>query len=245
MDSCQEKRIVRPLLWLRSAWVPYATALRWQKQQVESMWQSREKQPDRLLFLEHPSVYTVGRSGRLQDVLRREVGGISVPVVMTDRGGQLTYHGPGQLVAYLLRDLRPHALAAVRQHVYLLEEVVIRCLAQLDVSAQRDERHPGVWVGPAKIAALGVRIRQGITYHGVALNRDPALRYYEGIVPCGLPDRPVTSLAALGVAVAREPLEALLLQAFCDVFQYEVVDLPLKNVPTLPLSAESDPPCTP
>ncbi len=240
MDPCQEKRSARPLLWLRSAWVPYATALRWQKQQVEAMLQSPEKQPDRLLFLEHPSVYTVGRSGRLQDVLRRTGEGLTIPILMTDRGGQVTYHGPGQLVAYLLRDLRPHALAAVRQHVFLLEEVVICCLAQLGVSAQRDERHPGVWVGPAKIAALGVRIRQGITYHGLALNRDPALRYYAGIVPCGLPDRPVTSLAALGVAVTREALEALLLQAFCDVFQYDVVDLPLQTA--IP---ESDRSCIP
>ncbi|MBF0184976.1 MAG: lipoyl(octanoyl) transferase LipB [Magnetococcales bacterium] len=234
-----------PLYWLRSELVPYSTALRWQIQQVESMRLSKKKLTDRLLFLEHPSVYTVGRSGRLQDVLRVDAACAAVPVMMTDRGGQITYHGPGQLLAYLLRDLRPYALTAVRQHVFQLEEVVIRTLALLGLRGARDERHPGVWLAEGKLAAVGVRIRQGITYHGLSLNRAPDLSLYRGIVPCGLPDRPVTSLAALGVEISRERLETMLINAFCDVFHYEVIDLPHPAQGSTLESSEGEEACEP
>ncbi|WP_130473080.1 lipoyl(octanoyl) transferase LipB [Candidatus Magnetaquicoccus inordinatus] len=231
--------MAHPLLWLRSQQVHYAAALRWQKQQVEIMLNSPHKQPDRLLFLEHPSVYTIGRSGRLHDLLPHQNVCSTIPVLMTDRGGKITYHGPGQLVAYLLRDLRPHALMAARKHLFQLEEVVIRCLASLGLQAVREQQYPGVWVGDAKIAAVGVRIKQGITYHGISLNRDPDLRFYEGIVPCGLPDRPVTSLSCLGISLTREALEELLLTAFCELFQYEVVDLPMDTLAQTLALAES------
>ena len=194
-----------------------------------------------LLLLEHPSVYTVGRSGigrsgQWQDVFNtavvsgdssmRMANGLpgptipqqTIPIIKTDRGGKVTYHGPGQLVAYVVCDLRPHALAAVRQHVTRLEETAIQTLSAFGVFGQRDPQHPGIWVENAKIAALGVRIHHGIAYHGIAINRDPDLRFFKSIIPCGLVDRSVTSLTALGLEVSRVALEAQFLVAFRKVF---------------------------
>lgn len=170
-----------------------------------------------LLLLEHPSVYTVGRSGRQQEILP-QTSLQKIPVIRTDRGGKVTYHGPGQLVAYVICDLRPHALLAVRNHVTQLEETVLRTLAALGVAAHSEPKNPGVWVGKAKIAALGVKIHRGVAYHGIAINRDPDLRFFEGIIPCGLADRPVTSLANLGFNSDRISLEACFMSAFRDVF---------------------------
>ena len=170
-----------------------------------------------LLLLEHPPVYTVGRSGRQQDILR-QTSSKEIPVIQTDRGGKVTYHGPGQLVAYVVCDLRPHALLAVRNHVTQLEETVLRTLVSLGVVAHTEPKNPGVWVGNAKIAALGVKIHRGVAYHGVAINRDPDLDCFGDIIPCGLTDRPVTSLANLGLNIDRISLEACFISAFCDVF---------------------------
>ncbi|MBF0190296.1 MAG: lipoyl(octanoyl) transferase LipB [Magnetococcales bacterium] len=171
-------------------------------------------------LLEHDPVYTVGRSGQWGEILDA-----SIPVVETDRGGRVTWHGPGQTVGYVIRDLRPD-IHAVRAHVDKLEETVIRTLAGWGVVAEREAKNPGVWVGGEKIAALGVRIRHGVAYHGFAINRDPDLRAYAGIVPCGLPGRGVTSLARLGIEVTRVALEARLLAVFQEVFQVELVDEP-------------------
>lgn len=195
-----------------------------------------------LLLLEHPSVYTLGRSGQRQDILyttpvsaeiiakrdpstqttgtprNAHLARPTIPVIVTDRGGRATYHGPGQLVAYVVCDLRPHALTSVRKHVNRLEETAIQTLSALGIAAQRDPHNPGVWVKSAKIGAVGVKIDRGIAYHGLAINRDPNLRLFEGIIPCGLADRSVTSLAALGITVARAIFEAHFLTAFRDVF---------------------------
>ncbi|MBF0426689.1 MAG: lipoyl(octanoyl) transferase LipB [Magnetococcales bacterium] len=173
--------------------------------------------PNLLILTEHLPVYTMGRSGKPGEVLDPALAGTTIPVLETDRGGRVTYHGPGQMVAYVLLDLGPRA-HEVRQHVWRLEECALRTLAALGVRADRDPAGPGVWVGWAKIGALGVRIRRGVTAHGLALNRDPDLRHFSGIIPCGFVDRPVTSLAALGVTVTREQLEALFIEAFAEVF---------------------------
>lgn len=189
-----------------------------------------------LLLLEHPSVYTMGRSAQWQEFLNPEIvardypagfikksqGFIlpkkTVPVIKTDRGGRVTYHGPGQLVAYVVCDLRPHALAAVRRHVAQLEEVAIRTLGAFGIDGQRDQKNPGVWVEKAKIGALGIKIHQGIAYHGIAINRDPDLRFFDNITPCGLENRSVTSLGHLGITVSRATFEAQFLTAFQTVF---------------------------
>jgi len=162
-----------------------------------------------LIFTEHPPVYTIGTSGSDADVLTRQVDGDSIAVYPTGRGGEVTYHGPGQLVCYVVADLRQ--AQDLHRHVWRLEEMVIRTLADYGITAARDKRGIGVWVDGLKIAAAGVRCRKWITFHGIALNNHPNLRHFSGIVPCGMQDAPVTSMQKLGVVVERHDLEARLI----------------------------------
>ncbi|MBF0153051.1 MAG: lipoyl(octanoyl) transferase LipB [Magnetococcales bacterium] len=200
---------------IRHARQAYADSLAEQRQGVEAIL-ARES-PNLLILTEHPPVYTMGRSGRQAEILDTLPAGAAIPVLETDRGGRVTYHGPGQMVAYVLLDLASHA-REVRRHVWRLEESVIQTLAILGVTADRDPAGPGIWVGAAKIGALGVRIRRGVTSHGLSLNREPDLRHFSGIIPCGFADRPVTSLAALGHPVRREELEEVFIRVFEEVF---------------------------
>lgn len=152
---------------------------------------------DALWLTEHPPVYTLGLAGQREHVL--DARGIAV--VQSDRGGQVTYHGPGQVIAYLLIDLKRRDLK-VRELVRLIEAAVITTLAQYGVAGARQSGMPGVYVGGAKIAALGLKVRQGCCYHGLSLNVDMDLAPFAGINPCGYQGLQVTSLAALGVAAA-------------------------------------------
>ncbi|MBF0285780.1 MAG: lipoyl(octanoyl) transferase LipB [Magnetococcales bacterium] len=170
-----------------------------------------------LLLTEHPPVYTVGRRATPEEIVGVRFGEMTLPVVPTDRGGRTTYHGPGQSMVYVLRDLRPHPMA-VREHVHRLEGLAIAVLAGLGLRGERLPGLPGVWVEGEKIAALGVRVSRGVAYHGLSLNRDPELAHYAGILPCGLTGRRVTSLAALGVSLSRAELEARLAAAFVPLF---------------------------
>ena len=149
---------------------------------------------DQMWLLEHPHVFTLGLAGRREHV--RAPG--AIPVVATDRGGQVTYHGPGQALAYVLLDLRRRRLGA-RDLVRRLEQGAIDMLAECGVAATRRDAMPGVYVGEAKIAAVGLRIARGCSYHGIALNVDPDLEPFSRIDPCGYPGLAATSLAALGV----------------------------------------------
>lgn len=148
---------------------------------------------DEVWLLEHPPVYTLGRAALPDHVLAPGV----IPVVRTDRGGQVTYHGPGQLVAYTLIDLRRRHLG-IKDFVYLLEGCLIDLLAGYGIPAGRRAGAPGVYVAEAKIAALGLRVRRGCVYHGVSLNVDMDLEPFARINPCGYPGLRVTQLAALG-----------------------------------------------
>ena len=150
--------------------------------------------PDEFWVLEHPPVYTVGQAGRAQHLPRAS----SIPVVRTDRGGQITYHGPGQAVVYLMVDLARRRLS-VRELVRHIEAGVINLLAEHGVAASRRAGAPGVYVDGAKVAALGLRVRRGRSYHGVALNVEMDLAPYRDIDPCGYPGLPVTHLGELGV----------------------------------------------
>jgi lipoyl(octanoyl) transferase len=150
--------------------------------------------PDQLWLVEHPPVFTLGLAGRREHVL--DPG--DIPVVATDRGGQVTYHGPGQAVAYALLDLRRLGIG-VKELVRRLEGAMIEVLAACGVEGARRAGMPGVYVGDAKIAAIGLRVSRGCTYHGVALNVDPDLAAFARIDPCGYPGLAATSLAALGV----------------------------------------------
>lgn len=183
---------------------PYAASVAEQEAHVARM--LADKAGPALILTEHPPVYTVGTSGDENDVLQREVDGTKIDVVATGRGGEVTYHGPGQLVCYVLADLRHEQ--DLHRHVWRLEEMVIRTLADFDIRAARSELGIGVWVEGSKIAAVGVRCRKWITYHGIALNIDPNLRHFSGIVPCGMKDAPVTSMRALGARASRRAVEA-------------------------------------
>ncbi len=161
-----------------------------------------------LILTEHPPLYTIGTSGSEADVLTRNIDGESIAVYPTGRGGEVTYHGPGQLICYVMADLRTGQ--DLHAHVRRLEEMIIRTLADFDIHAVRNPRGIGVWVENKKIAAVGVRCRKWITYHGIALNINPNLRHFSGIVPCGMSDAPVTSMQALGSTAARNSVEAVI-----------------------------------
>ena len=152
--------------------------------------------PDELWLLEHPPVFTQGQAGKPEHLLQD----IGVPVVPIDRGGQITYHGPGQVVIYLLLDLQRRQIK-VRDLVHRIEQAVINLLAEYGVQAERRAGAPGVYVSDAKVAALGLRIRNGCSYHGVSLNVDMDLSPFAAINPCGYAGMAVTQLRDLGVNV--------------------------------------------
>jgi lipoyl(octanoyl) transferase len=151
---------------------------------------------DELWLVEHPPVFTLGQGGKPEHLLR-ETG---IPVVRIDRGGQITYHGPGQVVVYLLLDLARRGLK-VRELVARIEQAVIALLAEHGVAAERRAGAPGVYVDGAKVAALGLRVKRGCCYHGVALNVDMELAPFSAINPCGYPGLRVTQLRDLGIAL--------------------------------------------
>jgi lipoyl(octanoyl) transferase len=180
---------------------------------------------ERLWLVEHPPLYTAGASAKPQDLLEPRF-----PVHASGRGGQYTYHGPGQRVVYVMLDLRHHGMD-VRAFVQQLEDWLVVALARLGVTAERRAGRIGLWVvredGPVtredKIAAIGLRIRRWISYHGIALNVRPDLSHYAGIVPCGIAQHGVTSLHDLGHAIPMADVDRALLAAFADVFGREVI----------------------
>ena len=196
-----------------SAPVPYAAAVQGMEDRVAAI--RDHAAPEQVWLLEHPSLYTAGTSARDADLLDARF-----PVHQTGRGGQFTYHGPGQRVAYVMRDLkRRQATPDLRDHVRRLEEWVIRALRPFGIDGQRRAGRVGIWVtdggNDVKIAALGVRVRRWVTYHGMAINRDPELGHFDGIVPCGLTGYGVTSMRRhLGRKIASEDLDASLRAAW-------------------------------
>lgn len=167
--------------------------------------------PDEVWIVEHPPVYTLGQAGKPEHILR-DVG---IPLVQIDRGGQVTYHGPGQVVVYLLLDL-PRLKIKVRELVNAIEQAVIDLLAEHGVTAERRDGAPGVYVGDAKVAALGLRIRHGCSYHGVSLNVDMDLAPFAAINPCGYAGLKVIQTKDLNIPLtaheAGEQLSQHLLQ---------------------------------
>lgn len=170
-------------------------------------------------LLEHPALYTAGTSAKDADLLEKRF-----PVYESGRGGEHTYHGPGQRVAYVMLDLkRRQGVPDIKKYVWQLEEWIIQTLAEFGVTGERRCGRVGIWVVmpdglESKIAAIGVRVRHWITLHGVAINVDPDLSHFGGIVPCGISEHGVTSLKALGVDVSMEEVDAVLASKFSDVF---------------------------
>jgi lipoic acid synthetase len=174
---------------------------------------------DYLLLLEHPHVYTIGRfSDGLNVIVDPDVlASFGAEVHRVDRGGDVTYHGPGQLVGYPIRRLE----RGVADHVHGLERALILALRDLGIEAWREDAFPGVWTEQGKVAAIGVRASRRVTTHGFALNVSPDLKYFERIVPCGIPDRPVTTIAdILGRRVSLEEVVDVLVPRFAEVFGY-------------------------
>jgi len=180
--------------------------------------------PDVILFLQHPSLLTVGASGSEKNIVASKgmPSGERVPIYHVDRGGDVTYHGPGQLVGYLIFDLKAKG-KDIHQYVRDLEEVIIRTLDAFSIKACRDSKYPGVWVGLKKICAVGIRVTHWVTKHGFALNVNTDLRYFTYITPCGISDRQVTSMSRLlGHDIALEDVTSCLLERCAQVFNMDV-----------------------
>jgi len=210
---------------IAAAPVSYPDAVAAMEARVEAI--AAGKAPEWLWFVEHPPLYTAGTSSKPGDLLQSD----RFPVFATGRGGQYTYHGPGQRVVYVMLDLR-HRGMDIRCFVHDLESWLITALDRLGVTAERREGRVGLWVARGqdplppredKIAAIGVRIRRWVSYHGIALNIAPDLSHYAGIVPCGIARHGVTSLRDLGHGTTMAETDTHLLAAFEQVFGRAVV----------------------
>lgn len=183
------------------------------------------QEPNTMLMLEHPDVYTKGRLSKESDILlpEEELSANGIPVYETDRGGQVTYHGPGQLVVYPIVNIRDWGGPV--KYIRTLEQVVITTLSEMGITANCESGNTGVWTEQGKIAAIGVKISRGITFHGLALNVNTDLTKYQNIVPCGLANRPVTSMAAiLGRPVDMESVRYELAYQFGREFGFNMKD---------------------
>jgi lipoyl(octanoyl) transferase len=194
----------------------YDSAVRTMEDRVAAI--RHGKADDLVWLLEHPPLYTAGTSAKASDLLNPKF-----PVYQTGRGGEYTYHGPGQRIAYVMLDLKKRQQAPdIKKYVCQLEEWVIRSLAHFDIKGERREGRVGIWVqtqgGEKKIAAVGVRIRHWVTYHGIAINVNPDLTHFDGIVPCGISDYGVTSFHDLEKSISMNELDVILQNEFEGVF---------------------------
>jgi len=202
--------------------VAYPEALAFMEDRVQAIHEGRA--PEAVWLLEHPPLYTAGTSAEDEELL----DAARFPVFRTGRGGRYTYHGPGQRVAYVMLDLKKRG-NDVRAFVHDLEDWVIRTLARFNVIGETRPDRVGIWVrrgapdNPAaredKIAAIGVRVRHWVTYHGVAINLEPDLEHFSGIVPCGIEEHGVTSLWDLGLTPSMPELDSALMDTFREVFE--------------------------
>ena len=204
----------RPLWRIDEAPVPYLEAVETMEEYAHTLIQ--EGAPERVWMLTHPHVYTLGTSAHASHILRADV-----PAVATGRGGQVTYHGPGQLILYPILDLRARA-KDLRAYVWALEEWLIVTLEAFGIDAQRREGRVGLWVThkgrEKKIAAIGVRVRSWVAFHGAALNINPDLSYFQGIVPCGLSQFGVTSMAEMLESVNEDHINKVISNKFDIIF---------------------------
>lgn len=206
---------MRTLLFKDLGEMDYLTALSLQERLVGI--KQREELPDVVLLVEHPHVFTTGRSGKESNILTPG----EVPVCRTSRGGDATYHGPGQMVVYPLLDLRSTLRKDVHRYLRTIEMVTIRTLEGYCLKAERDPPWTGVWIENRKIASIGVAVRQGITYHGLALNVSTDLTYFRRIIPCGLTWAEITSIQReLGREVPLEQVKGEFLHHFVKRFCY-------------------------
>ena len=210
---------MRRLLYQDLGRLDFLTTLSRQEQLIEL--KQRQGTADILLFVEHPHVYTIGRGGDLNNVL----GARDVPLYRASRGGDVTYHGPGQLVVYPIIDLRSKLRRDVHRYVRNLELTAIRTLNDFRLEAKRRPPYTGIWIDNRKIAALGVAVRRGITLHGLALNVNTDLSYFNRIIPCGLSWADVTSMAKeLDKELSARNVRESFLRHFAELFGYTEIE---------------------
>ncbi len=184
-----------------------------------------ERSDDVLLFVQHPHVYTLGKSGDVKNLLKTEdeLASANASFVKIDRGGDITYHGPGQLVGYPILDLDRH-FTDIHKYLRYLEEVIIRVCAEYGINAGRSEGATGVWVGHAKVCAMGIKCSRWVTMHGFALNVSTQLDYFSNIIPCGISDKKVTSLSELlNRYVSLDEVKEKVIKNFADVFNVTII----------------------
>jgi len=177
--------------------------------------QRTDETEDEIWLLEHPSVFTQGQAGKKEHLL--EPG--SIPVIQIDRGGQITYHGPGQLICYILLNIRRLNLT-IKKLVNLLEQSIIDLLHQYGINSDRRDNAPGIYVDQAKVAALGLRVRKGCTFHGLALNVNMDLEPFSRINPCGFPGMSITQLSELGIDRTTSEINNDLINILCAHLNY-------------------------
>lgn len=196
--------------------VEYPDALSFMDERVAGIYEGSVQEC--VWFLEHPPLYTAGTSAKGADLLDERF-----PVYEAGRGGEHTYHGPGQRVAYVMVDLKKRGAPDIKKYVRDLEEWIIQTLAEFDIQGERRCGRVGIWVvmpdgSEKKVAAIGVRVRHWITLHGISININPDLSHFDGIVPCGISEHGVTSLADLGKNIEYQAFDAVLQEKFLGIF---------------------------
>ncbi len=208
---------MKPLQIKKMGLVPYEEAWEYQREMHSS--RLAEEIPDTLILLEHPPVYTFGKNSDQSNLINPR----DAQVIRSDRGGDITWHGPGQLVGYPIINLEDHK-RSVSWYMRGLEEVIIQTLKHYDITGDRISGMTGVWVGNQKVCAMGVRLSRWVTMHGFALNVRPDMSYFNGMIPCGIKGKEVVSMEnLLGAEITIEEVSQPLIQAFQSVFEFEKV----------------------
>lgn len=196
--------------------VDYKKSIQLMEKRVENI--KKKKQSELLWFLEHPSIYTAGTSSKDKDLLNDNL----FPVIKTNRGGQFTYHGPGQRIAYIMLNVRDREYN-VKSFIRLLEQWIMNSLHDMGIKSFLIKDKVGIWVrNEEKIASLGLRIRKGISFHGVSLNINPNLDHFSGIIPCGNENSGVTSIEKIGLDISKKEIDDILISNFSKVFKIDV-----------------------
>ena len=197
--------------------VDYKKSIELMEKRVEGIYE--DKASELLWFLEHPSIYTAGTSSNDKDLLNENL----FPVFRTNRGGQFTYHGPGQRVAYVMLNVRDRDYN-VKSFIRLLEEWIMNSLMDIGIKSFLIKGKVGIWVNnEEKIASLGLRIRKGISFHGISLNINPNLEHFSGIIPCGNENSGITSIEKIGLNIKKKEIDKILISNFKKTFEVKII----------------------
>ena len=197
--------------------VDYKKSIELMEKRVEGI--NEDKASELLWFLEHPSIYTAGTSSNDKDLLNENL----FPVFRTNRGGQFTYHGPGQRVAYVMLNVRDRDYN-VKSFIRLLEQWIMNSLMDIGIKSFLIKGKVGIWVNnEEKIASLGLRIRKGISFHGISLNINPNLEHFSGIIPCGNENSGITSIEKIGLNIKKKEIDKILISNFKKIFEVKII----------------------